>query len=262
MEMGLTETASANASSGHAPAVTRAVRILRRLGDTRAPLGARQLARELDLVPSTCLHVLRALVAEGLVEFDDETKRYSLGVGILAIARAAIQQSDFASLAQPMLTELSARFGVTAMATQLIGVREMIVVAISQTRQPFRLAADLGSRFPELISATGRCVAAFNDLPSDTLRSRYKELPWDNPPGFETWSKQIRKTRRDGYGVDRANFLNGLTIIAVPVFGVDGKMTKGLVVVGISETIDAVGVPTIAGEMLNARDELSGLLLA
>lgn len=39
-------------------------------------------------------------------------------------------------------------------------------------------------------------------------------------------------------------------------------MTKGLVVVGISETIDAVGVPPIAQEMLRTRDELSGLLMA
>jgi len=256
----MAEAASTKTSPGQAPAVTRAVQILRRLGEAGAPVGARQLARELDMVPSTCLHVLRALVAEGLVEFDDESKRYSLGVGILAIARAAIQKSSFATLAQPMLADLSSQFGLTAMATQLIAVRQMIVVAIAQAHHPFRLAADLGSRFPELISATGRCVAAFNDLPSDTLRTRYHELPWDNPPGFQTWTRQIVKTRRDGYGVDQANFLNGLTIIAVPVFDTDGKMTKGLVVVGISETVDAVGVPTIAGEMLRARDELSGLL--
>jgi DNA-binding IclR family transcriptional regulator len=252
----------AGASYQQAPAVTRAVQILRRLGEARAPVGARQLARELDLVPSTCLHVLRALVAEGLVEFDSESKRYSLGVGILAIARAAIQQSDFATLAQPMLTQLSKQFGVTAMATQLIAVQQMIVVAIAQARHPFRLAADLGSRFPELISATGRCVAAFNDIDPTTLRSRYDELPWDSPPGFRTWSRQIREARRDGYGVDQANFLNGLTIIAVPVFGTDGKMTKGLVVVGISETVSGVGIPSIAAEMLRTRDELSGLLLA
>lgn len=257
----MTEITVPKAAKGQAPAVTRGIQILRRLGEASEPMGARQLARELDLVPSTCLHVLRALVVEGLVEFDETTKRYTLGVGILGIARAAIEKSDFATLAKPMLTRLSSQFGVTAMATQLIAVREMIVVAIAQTRHPFRLAADLGSRFPELISATGRCVAAFNDIEPERLRVRYDELPWDNPPGFEAWSKQIRKTRRDGYGQDRGNFLNGLTIIAVPVFGADGKMKRGLVVVGISGTIDDVGVPTIAAELLQTRDELSRLLL-
>ena len=251
-----------NATHRQVPAVTRAVQILRQLGDATAPLGARQLARELNLVPSTCLNILRVLVAEGLVEFDPGSKRYSLGVGILAIARAAIQQSDFATLAQPMLARLSAQFGVTAMATQLITVRQMIVVAIAQTRKPFRLSADLGSRFPELISATGRCVAAFNDLERVTLRARYKELPWDSPPGFNTWLEQIDQARDDGYGIDRANYLNGLTIVAVPVFDTDGRMTRGLVIVGISETIDAVGAQHIATEMLRTRDELRALLIA
>jgi DNA-binding IclR family transcriptional regulator len=258
----MAEKTSAKPAQGQAPAVIRAIQILRRLGEASEPMGARQLARELELVPSTCLHVLKALASEGLVEFDSTTKHYTLGIGILAIARAAIQHNDFATLARPVLTELSTRFGVTVMATQLMTVRQMIVVAIAQTQQPFRLAADLGSRFPELISATGRCVAAFNEIEQATLRSRYDELPWDNPPGFETWLEQVRKTRCDGYGVDRANYLNGLTIVAVPVFGADARMTKGLVAVGISETIDAVGVPAIASEMMRVRDELSGLLLA
>ncbi len=244
------------------PAVTRAVQILRRLGDASGPLGARQIARDLDLVPSTCLHILRALVAEGLVEFDPEAKRYALGVGILAIAQSAIRQSDFATLAQPMLTRLSAEFGVTAMATQLIAVRQMIVVAIAQTRRPFRLSADLGSRFPELISATGRCVAAFNDLDPKTLRARFDDLAWDNPPSFDDWLADIEQTRANGFGVDRANYLNGLTIVAVPVFGADGKMTRGLVAVGISETVEAAGAHNIAAALLRARDELHSYLMA
>jgi DNA-binding IclR family transcriptional regulator len=240
-----------------APAVTRTVRVLRKLGEADAPMGARELARALDLVPSTCLHILRALTAEGLVEFDPSAKRYSLGVGILAIARAAIQQSGFATLTQPMLAQLSRQFGVTAMATELFPVRQMIVVAIAQAPQAFRLAADLGSRFPELVSATGRCVVAFNEPDQASLRVRFDELAWDDPPTFETWLAEIDRTRKEGYGVDRANFLNGLTIVAVPVFDAEGRMTRGLVTVGITETVDAVGAANIAAALLQARDELA-----
>lgn len=243
-----------------APAVTRTVRVLRKLGEADAPMGARELARALDLVPSTCLHILRALTAEGLVQFDPGAKRYSLGLGILAIARAAIQQSSFATLSQPMLAELSRRFGVTAMATELIPVRQMIVVAIAQAPQAFRLAADLGSRFPELVSATGRCVAAFNEADHAGLRPRFDELVWDDPPTFEAWLAEIDRTREDGYAIDQANFLNGLTIVAVPAFNAEGRMTRGLVTVGIAETVNAVGAENIAAALLQARDELAACL--
>jgi DNA-binding IclR family transcriptional regulator len=244
------------------PAVTRAVRILRRLGSASEPMGVNPLARELDLVPSTCLHILRVLVDEGLVTFDPASKRYSIGLGILPIARSAIQQNGFATLAQPMLDRLSQRFSVTAMGTQLIDPRQMLVVALSHARLPFRLSADLGSRFPELISATGRCVAAFNGMDAAVLRSQFAQLHWDNPPAVEDWLEQIEQTRSDGYGVDRGDYISGVTIIAVPLFDRNGMMTRGVVAVGISDQMESTGISAIAAALLEARDKLSDMMVA
>ena len=42
------------------PAVVRAVAMLRLLSNSPIPLGVNQIARELDIIPSTCLHILRA----------------------------------------------------------------------------------------------------------------------------------------------------------------------------------------------------------
>ncbi len=244
------------------PAVTRAVRILRRLGAASEPLGVNQLARDLDLVPSTCLHILRVLADEGLVEVDPTSKRYTIGVGVLPIARNALQRNGFAALAQPLLDDLSQRFGVTALATQLTEPRLMVVVALSHTRLPFRLAADLGSRFPELISATGRCVAAFNGYDRPTLQSQFQTLEWDNAPDFSTWLAQVEEARRLGYGLDRGDYISGVTIIAAPLFNGDGAMTRGLVAVGISEQVEAAGTATIAEALLAGRDQLAGLLMS
>ena len=46
------------------PAVTRAIAILRLLSRSRSPLGLKAIAQSLGLVPSTTLHILRALMAE------------------------------------------------------------------------------------------------------------------------------------------------------------------------------------------------------
>ena len=46
-------------------AVSRAVAILRALGRSAEPMGVKALADQLELVPSTCLHILRVLVAGG-----------------------------------------------------------------------------------------------------------------------------------------------------------------------------------------------------
>ena len=52
-------------------------------------------------MPSTALHILRALVAEELVQVDPLTKQYSLGVGMLPLARAVLENSDFPNLVRP-----------------------------------------------------------------------------------------------------------------------------------------------------------------
>ena len=96
------------------PAVTRAIAILRLLSRSRTPQGLKAIAESLDLVPSTALHIVRALVAEDLLQVDPQTKRYRLGVGMLPLARAVLENSDFPSLVRPKLDQLSSRYGVMA----------------------------------------------------------------------------------------------------------------------------------------------------
>ena len=95
------------------PAVTRAVAILRLLGRSPSPLTLKTISQELGMVTSTCLHSLRVLVEEGLVKVDTSTKRYSLGVGMLALARSVIETSAFPALVQPVLDRLADTWNVT-----------------------------------------------------------------------------------------------------------------------------------------------------
>lgn len=244
-----------------APAVGRAISILRRLGDASEPMGVNQLARDLDLVPSTCLHILRALAEEGLVTVDDVSKRYSIGVGILPIARNAILRNGFTTLAQPKLAQISRTYGVTALATELMGGRHMVVTALAHSELPFRLSAQIGSRFPALISATGRCVAAFGGMPPDDLRREFERLTWDNAPSFDRWRGQLDETRRQGYGLDADEYIAGVTIAAVPVFDGSGRVARTLVAIGVSDHVAAVGAAAMAADMLTMRDEIAGCLV-
>src|ERR1700749_5090614 len=89
-----------------APAISRAAAVLRLLGKSETPLGVQAIARELGLVPSTCLYVLRALVAEELVSLDADTKRYALEAGVLPLARQWLRRNQSNDLAQPMLDRI------------------------------------------------------------------------------------------------------------------------------------------------------------
>lgn len=235
------------------PAVTRAISILRLLARSSNPQGVNPIARELGLVPSTCLHILRALQDEGLVEFDNETKRYTIGVGILPLARAALQKNTFSAVVQPRLSDLSQRFGVTAIATQLSEPGQMVVVALSQSPLPFRLQVDLGSRFPLLISATGRLFAAFGQFDAARLELEFKKLVWDHPPSFESWLSEIEEARVRGYAVDQGSYISGVTVVAVPIFNARKEMVRSLVAIGITERLVAAQIPELANALSEVR---------
>ena len=211
-----------------APAISRAAAILRLLGKSDVPLGLQAIARTLGLVPSTCLYVLRALVAEEFVAFDPDTKRYSLEAGVLTLARHWLRRSQFTDLAQPVLDRVSQAFDVTMLGTHIVGLEHMIVVAVSQSGNNFQLSAQIGSRFPALISATGRCIAAFGDHPEAELQERFAALRWDDPPTFAEWQAQVRQTREQGFAVDAGNYISGVTVVAAPVWTTRAKLRLSL----------------------------------
>lgn len=244
------------------PAVSRAVAILRLLGRSPAPMTLKLISQELDMVTSTCLHILRVLVEEGLVKVDVATKRYGLGVGMLALARSVIDSNPFPTLVQPVLDRLSGTWNVTAIGVEVTGVEHMVVMALSRSRAPFRLHVDVGSRFPALISATGRLVAAFTELPDKDIERRFKALRWEQPPDIEAWRKEVETVRRKGYSIDRGNYISGIAVIAVPVLDMQGRMTHSLVAAGVADQLGGSKSLALAKDLQTKAQTLSQLLAA
>jgi DNA-binding IclR family transcriptional regulator len=243
-----------------APAISRAAAVLRLLGKSDVPLGLQTIARELGLVPSTCLYVLRALVAEELVAFDPATKRYSLEAGVLTLARQWLRRNQFPDLAQPALDRLARSFEVTMLGVQIVGLDHIVTVAVSQTSANFQLSTQVGSRFPALLSATGRCIAAFGDNPEAQLKARFRTLRWEEPPGWDEWLAQVAATRVQGYGIDEGNYIAGVTVVAAPVWKAPGPPSHALVAIGIGSALKRRGVPELAAAMLAQARALSAQL--
>ncbi|MEI8399254.1 MAG: helix-turn-helix domain-containing protein [Alcaligenaceae bacterium] len=219
------------------PAVSRSIAILRLLGKARAPLGVNAIAQALGLVPSTCLHILRALVEEKLVAFDRQTKHYRLGIGMLALARSALDANAFPALIQVALDQLSTAYNVTAIAVDVTDPDQMVVVALSRSTIPFRLHVDVGSVFPSLLSATGRLVAAFSQQSRSELKARFDKLRWAGSLSFETWYLEVQDAKQTEYSVDRGTYIAGVTIVAVPVRSANNAPTHTLVCASLTNQL-------------------------
>lgn len=242
------------------PAVSRGLAILRFLGNSPDPVSLKTIATSLSLVPSTCLHILRVLVAEELVRVDEQTKRYALGSGMLSLARSVIERSGFATLIQPALDRLARTWGVTTAGAE-IQSEHMALLAISRSRLPFALHIDVGQRFPLLASASGRLIAAYGDEDWTHLKQRFKSLQWSRPMDFADWKREAEISRKKGFSVDRGQYYAGVTIVAVPLLSAAGRITHTIAGMGLSSQLDSSRVAGLAADMRQEAKRLSTMIL-
>jgi len=232
---GLHELAIKQANHRDVPAVSRAINVLRLLGASDVPLGVNAIATQLNAVPSTILHILRVLVREELVSFDPESKRYALDAGILTIARKALRQTSFGQRVQSSLDALSVKYGVTSVAVRVIGIEHIIVVANASSNQMLQLHVEVGSRFPALMSATGRCVAAFQPYPWKEIQKKFQKIRWDTPPSLAQWTEEVEEAKKNRFSVDSGNYLAGVMVVAAPVLDRQQRITHAIVALGLNE---------------------------
>jgi DNA-binding IclR family transcriptional regulator len=240
-------------------AVQRGVQILRYLGRTRSPAGVHEIARALDIVPSTCLHILRTLVHEGMVVFDHRSKRYRLGPTLLRLARDMVGSNEFLQAVQPLLDRIAREHDVTTGAVWLDGTERVIVVAKSQVPSNLSININVGSRFPSLVSAVGICLAAHEGLPPEQLAQQFQQLQWQNPPAPPQWTDEVARARVNGYAVDPGYYIQGVTVMAAPVYEAENRLSRFLVALGFSQALEGAPSQRLARHLKEAAAELSNI---
>ena len=239
------------------PAVSRAIKILRFLARNGEPIGVVPLARQLKMIPSTCLHIIRVLLENGMVSFNPQTKRYTLGPGVLAFATAYSLLNPFVRLVRARLQDLSKVRDCAFAAIEGSGPEHYVVVAATDPAPGLSIRLAAGSRYPLLVSAAGLCFAAFGDLTRSQLKDGFAKLRWDNAPSYSNWLKHVERTRKSGYAVDVGEYLRGITVIAVPALNDGGRMLGCLCAVGLREQMSESGLHKLIENLRSAAQSVS-----
>jgi len=218
------------------PAVRRATAILHHLAFTGGGLTVTRIASDLDIIPSTCLHILRELMAAHFVAFEPNGKTYKLGFGVLGLAKQLSAHDLFIHTAAPQLESFAQEHGVSVSAQQRDGDESVVVAAATASEG---LEAPLGKRVPVLSSASGRVFAAQSDWSRVQLRARFDRVRWQARPEFDQWIEEVAEAREAGYAVDNGFFRLGITSIAVAVAAVDGTVARTLSVNVVTAQLNA-----------------------
>jgi len=242
--------------------VDNAIRILRHLALTSRPSTVTLISRELKINPSTCFNILRTLVWNGMLEFDQDTKSYTLGLGAVDLANRALLRGgggNFLSAMQPALEKLALDYGVTVTIWRRIGEDRQMLVHIVDSAAAIRLHVRLSQRLPLLIGANGRVMTAFGGLDEDEIRERFPALKWAKPVGIEDYLAQVARAREKGWAVDEGTHVAGTWSAAAPIFNASKIIRGTLVATMVSGQHDKKTTQKIVSEVVRLADAFTHL---
>jgi DNA-binding IclR family transcriptional regulator len=158
--------------------VSNAIDIIRYLSKSKQPATVTRLARQLSLNPSTCFNILRTLVWEGLIDFNEAAKSYSVGLGILKLAEGALSEGERLVSMKKNMHELAESYRVTLLLWRRVGDDRMLLVSVENSSADLQIQLRTGQRLPLLLGATGRVFASHLGLTKQELKARFRVLRW------------------------------------------------------------------------------------
>lgn len=204
--------------------VVNAIGILRYLAHKGAPERAADIARHLQINPSTCFNILRTLVAEDVVDFNTLSKTYSAGLGLARLADQLVTQGQRIQLALPFMRELAIERGLTVTLWRRMGNDRIVLVSSESSPTDLHIYMPLGQRLPILMGASGRLFVGGMNLPNEDLRAAFAKIRWARSITFEEYVDQVNLAQSCGWAVDDGYFSDGVLAIAAPVHDASQKI--------------------------------------
>jgi IclR family acetate operon transcriptional repressor len=235
-------------------ATSRTIQVIELLA-RRAPLGVRDIARELDLPLGSTHRILTDLNAEEIVERNDRGE-WELSYRLLQIVGIHLDKLSLPRLVRPHLEQLAADTHETAFLAvpskgEIVHL-DKVELDTHETDMHLRLSIELGARRPMYCTGLGKAMLAFlppaqqeQYLPSEPF-PRYTPNTITDPDELK---RELQRTRERGYATDREETIIGMQCIAVPILNHFQQPVAAISIVGNGLITDEERFPSLVSKM-------------
>jgi DNA-binding IclR family transcriptional regulator len=240
-------------------AIERAVAILNAFTVDDPELGVTDLSEKVGLHKSTVHRFMVNLDAAGLVERNQRTGRYRLGLRIFELGGLVMQQMNLWDEALPFLEGLVRDTGETGHLAVLDG-GEAIYIERVEARRALRVPSAIGRGYPAHATNLGKVLLA--DLPRERVAeivaerglASYTRHTITDPDDLDA---ELERIRQRGYAVDNEEYDDGLRCIGAGVRDHSGHVVSALGIGGPVTRITPDRVDELAGLVMTAASGLS-----
>lgn len=216
-----------------AQTVTRAMRVLK-LVASHPDDGVRltDVISQLDLHRSTAHRLLQALVSEGALVQQRNSRRYALGPLLFELGLAASHRFNVIEVCQPVLATLSRQLGDTSFLFVRSGSDAVCLARVPGSSAAYTPVVPVGSRQPLGVSAGG--LAILSALPAaevqDVLSDVAGRLELYGNLNVDLIRQHLSRAHRDGYAMIANHAVPGIAAAGLPIINSDGQPIAAITV--------------------------------
>ncbi|MGQ0848402.1 MAG: IclR family transcriptional regulator [Actinomycetota bacterium] len=215
--------------------VRNAVRVLKAFTGARRYFGVSELARHLGLSSSTVHRLLTTLESEHLIEQDEATGKYGLGLAVFDIAAAAAPGYDLSNALLAPMTILRNRTGETVHVAVLDGRQVVYIERLDSPHTLRYFLEQIGRRNWAHCTSTGKVLLSY--LPETVLDRLLDgwELPALTPHTItdrELLKKELAEARDLGYAQNNGESEPETMSIGAPIRDSAGRVIAAMSVAG------------------------------
>jgi len=235
----------------------KALSILDSFTPGRPALELADIRRATGLPASTCLRLVRNLVAHDVLTYDGS--RYRVGVAVLRWAKSAEAGFAVVDSVAPYVTRLRDQANETSGLFIRVGA-ERVCIAVAEATHSLMRRLYTGHALPLYVGSPGKVLLAYDDDAlaelGDDLTPRTDHTITDRA----ALEKELAKIRSQGYAASLGEWEPDLAGVAAPVFGYDGAIVAAMAVSAPMSRLSPDRLPETAELVVRLAREASEAL--
>lgn len=244
-----------------APIVKKAFDILTAISRSGKGLRISDISACLDISKSTVHGITAALEEQGAIRRDLVSKRYTIGLTLMELGKAAYERVDIIQTARPIMQTLMEQCNESV----FLGIRNQdhaTVIDIVESTKDFKISSPIGTALPLLAGAVGKAFLACmptadaaDYLTANPIR-RFTAKTITDPAAYLA---ELETVRANGYALDDEEYLVGVRAVAVCLSPFSGRL-PALWVVGFKAGMSDERMPHIIDQTLAAARRINQAL--
>jgi DNA-binding IclR family transcriptional regulator len=228
----------------------------------RPDWGVSELARATGMDKAAVHRTLQVLKRHGWVRQDPATRRYAIGPAAAALAGRGLPRATLVAAARPVLEDLVARFGETAVLLTRADLAAQVELVVQPERE-MRVVSQVGRHIPLHCGAGGKALlSAAEDHALDRLAAAGPAFTARTITGAAALRREVAAIRRRGWSLEDGEYSEDVRGVGVPVADAFGAVVAAIALRAPAARLADGALPEVAAALGAAARRLGRALAA